>query len=59
VSNRAKSLASAMDRIVEPVPPAGGGAGVAAVGEDICAVACYWSAHFDDLPSDDFLQTDM
>jgi hypothetical protein len=46
-----------VERIVEPIPIAGGGAEPAVAGEDICGMASGQSARFDDLPSEDFLQT--
>jgi hypothetical protein len=48
-----------MERIIEPVTPpsAGeGGAEAATADEDICAMAGCRSSHFNDLPSEDFLQ---
>jgi hypothetical protein len=48
-----------VDRIVEHVPSVGGGTGAASIDEDICAAAGYESMRFDELPSDDFLQTDI
>jgi hypothetical protein len=46
-------------QIVELVPPTGGGTGATTTDEDICATVGCLSVHFDDLPSDDFLQIDM
>jgi hypothetical protein len=46
-----------VERIVELVPPAWGGAEVVDAGEDAHGMASGWLAHFNDPPSEDFLQT--
>jgi hypothetical protein len=54
-TRRTESLASTVERIVELVPPAGGGAKLAGAGEDTCGTASGQSARFDGPPSEDFL----
>jgi hypothetical protein len=46
-----------VERIVELVPPAGGGVEEVATDEDVHGMASGWSVCFDDLPSEDFVQT--
>jgi hypothetical protein len=45
-----------VERIIEHVPYAGGGAEPAIAGEDTCAMASGRSTCFDGPPSEDFLQ---
>jgi hypothetical protein len=56
-TSRTESLTSTVERIVGPVPPAGGGAEPANAGEETCGTASDRSACFDGPPSKDFLQT--
>jgi hypothetical protein len=55
--HRTESLASMVERIVELVPPAGGGVEAVAVGEYAHGIASVRSVCFDGSPSEDFLQT--
>jgi hypothetical protein len=54
-TRRTESLALVVERIIEPVPPAGGGAGLAGASEDTYRIDSGRSARFDGLPSKDFI----
>jgi hypothetical protein len=56
VRHQAESQASAVNRIVNDVPPEWGGTGVVVADETVGVVASGWPACFDDLSLEDFLQ---
>jgi hypothetical protein len=51
----AESQASTVDRIVQDIPPEGGGMIVVAADETMGVVTSGWPSHFDDPSLEDFL----